>query len=249
MSILIVYINNIIVSLPAAAGTALRIQERHPEAIRLSIDCDIHHRPVQPGSVNEYVLHICTAPDVQPCLPVQSPVGKVVDHVAEGRYGGILCGVQAHGDQVFLPQAGTVGDLHPKGCIAAAMGIQFPAVAVHRGDMSGAVKLEKEPFPLQVGAEKELSAIGADLRIVGRRGIVKRHLPAGMGQAHALSFAQAAEKIFRALRYKLPSVVQTDHSRLLFRRLFFILHGNHVFFNRHALDTGDIFSYYHIKGN
>ena len=159
------------------------------------------------------VLHQRRAPQIQPGLPVQSAVGQIVYDKAEGRNGGILGGVQLHGDPVFTgPEQ--FRNLGPKSGVAAAVAGSLPAVDIQCGDVTGTVKLEKYPFA-QVFREGQDAPVAADHLVAVAVGEVQGHLLAGMWQGYLLCGQPEVQKILAPLFGKFPGAANAVFHRVL----------------------------------
>ena len=190
-----------------------------PDADRHGCGCELcgplHHGIMQGGRVDEQIGQAAFCRSFQPDLPVQPAVGQVVDDKAKGRNGRVFSGVQLHGQQVFILPVHKVGDLHRKAGIAAPVLPGNPAVDPHHCLMGGSVKAEEQPGRSLYRRHLEPLAVAADHLVIGRRGIVQRHLPAGMGQADGLLFwyRQPLAKGFRPVSCKLPVLAKAVFHR------------------------------------
>ena len=175
----------------------------------------LHHGVMQGGRVDEQVGQAAFCRSLQPDLPVQPAVGQVVDDKAKGRDSRVFPGVQLHGEQVFAFPVNKIGNLHRKAGVAAPMLPGNPAVDPHHRLMGGSVKAEEQPGRSLYRRHPEPLAVAADHLVIGRRGIVQRHLPAGMGQADGLLFwhRQPLAKGFRPVSCKLPILAKTVFHR------------------------------------
>ena len=156
-----------------------------PDADRHGCGCKLcrplHHSIMQGGRVDEQIGQAALCRSFQPDLPVQPAVGQVVDDKAKGWNGRVFTGIQLHGQQVFTLPVHKVCDLHRKAGIAAPVLPGNPAVDPHHRLMGGSVKEEKQPGRSLYRRHPEPFAVAADHLVIGRGGIVQRHLPAGMG--------------------------------------------------------------------
>ena len=98
---------------------------------------------------------------IQPDLPVKAAIGQIINNKTEGRNGAVFRGIQLHRQQVISAIVHRLGNIHPKACIAGAVGGQFPTVHIDRGDMGRTVKLQKKLLSPEQIADFQLPAIAA----------------------------------------------------------------------------------------
>ena len=162
------------------------------------------------------VLHQRRAPQIQPGLPVQSAVGQIVYDKAEGWNGGILGGVQLHGDPVFTgPEQ--FRNLGPESGVAAAVAGSLPAVDIQCGDVTGTVKLKKHPFA-QIFREGQGAPVAADHLVAVAVRKVQGHLLAGVRQGYLLCGQPEVEEILAPLFGKFPGAANA-----VFHRVFSLI--------------------------
>ena len=163
---------------------------------------------LQSRRMDKQIFHPALGRRFQPDLPVQSAIGQVVDHKAEGRHLGILPGVQTNREQVPLIPVHQIGNLQGKRRITAPVLPRPLSVDKHHRLMGRAVKSKEKPG--SVRRDREASAVAADHLIVSGGSVVQRHLPAGMGQTHRLRLhGFSPQKGFGAGFREFPGIAQT----------------------------------------
>ena len=189
------------------------------EAVGLHLD----FRPVNGGGGDENILDAAASLFNQPCLPVESAVGKIVDHKAKGWNFRVLGGVQSD-CQGILPGLHQAGDLQTEGGIAAAVLPCRHAVDKDGGNVGRAVELQEEPLAGNILGQGELSAIAADHLIILVVNIMQRQLHRVVGQVNTLPCPLVIHKFLAPLAGKFPTVANagfhTD-SPSLTRKLVF----------------------------
>ena len=172
---------------------------------------DLQRGEIRGGDVQ--IFDIGLFPYIQPDFPVQTAVGQIVDNEAKGRHLGIFGGVQLHRQQVFPTRDCRLGDVRPEGCIAAPVVGHFLAVEVHRGNVSGAVKLQEQPLPCQLFSQLQFSAVAADHLVGSMVGVMQRDLLHRMGQPDRFRLPDTGRKFFRPVFRKFPVVAKAQHSK------------------------------------
>ena len=201
-------INQSVIRAAVALGQhnpAIFINQLRPVAAALRRFCrnlNLQCHQIRGGQVN--VLNVLFRLAFQPDLPVNAAVGQVVDDKTEGRHRRIFRGVQLHGDDIVLTIADMVGDIHPEGGIAAAVGIQLLAVDIHGGNMGSAVEPDKVPLTPEGFVKHDGMPVAADHLIAFMVGIVQGHFLHVVRDPHLLTGSFTQRKTVKPFRGKLP---------------------------------------------
>ncbi len=193
----------------------IAVQNAQPRPGVVALDRELGLQPVIAGRHRVEIGDIAPLTDVQPDLPVQSAVGQIVDHKAEGRDGGVLRAVETDGQLVLRAVAHEIADLHPEGGVAAAVLGAFDTVTIHRGDVGGTVKLQKEALAPIFGGDVQLPPVAGDHLVVPGPGIMQGTLLYRVGQADRTGCPLKAHKVLRPGFAELPVVAQADHACVL----------------------------------
>ena len=186
-------------AVPSLLGrqAVLPVPDRKAQVVGSAAQLQPGLQQIQLRGVDEQILDIRPAADIQPGLPIETAIGQIVDHKAEGRDLPVLRAVQPDRYGVLPLQVHQIRDLRPKGRVAAAvLGADLP-VHIDGGNVSRAVKLQEQPLLLAARGELQCSPVAADRLVVLRPGIMLRDLPHVVGQADGLALPFSAQKLLR----------------------------------------------------
>ena len=135
-------------------------------------------------------------------VPVEAPVGHVVNDKAEGRLVQGFPGIQLHGQEIVLPDL-EVGKQDGEGRIAVSVDEKFLPVQIDRGLMGRPLESDVDVLPGEGFLTENNPLVARHLLIDVLVEIVKRGDGRAVGQAHLLP---ACHGMKDHVRRKLPGI-------------------------------------------